>query len=528
MSAVRTGARGPDGPLALLTGQMLKLLGLAVLDAFGLLLVYAFLQNEALGMAVVLAIITISINIFIFVPQLYPLRWMSPGLALMTLLVIYPIIFTVYTAFTNYSDGHLFSKEDAIALHERRTFIPEDAPRYQWTAFVSEDDENAYALWLTRETDEGTEVIFARPGEPFEVIETDDPTPPDTYEGYRQLERRELLGALNALQSVEFGQEPDVVVVASAREAARAMQRYVYNPELDALEDRQTGTIYYADDTLGSFVARASGQQNELQPGYQVTVGLRNFQRFIDSPALRGPLVQIFGWTVVFAAMSVLSTFALGLFMALILDDPGIRGRKIIRSLLIIPYAIPGVISILVWKGMMNPNLGVLATQLGIHIPWFSEPTWTQIGILLVNLWLGYPYMMLVCSGALQAIPRDIYEAASVDGANGWQSFWRITLPLLLVAVGPLLIASFTFNFNNYVVIEAFNKGGPPIAGALIPAGYTDILISYTYELAFGTGHGADYGLASAITIIIFAIVAVVTLLQFRFTGTWEEVSENV
>jgi ABC-type sugar transport system permease subunit len=129
---------------------------------------------------------------------------------------------------------------------------------------------------------------------------------------------------------------------------------------------------------------------------------------------------------------------------------------------------------------------------------------------------------MLVCSGALQGIPQDIYSAADVDGAGAWPKFWKLTLPLLLVAVGPLLIASFTFNFNNFNVIYLYNEGGPPIAGAPTPVGHTDILISYVFKLAFGGARGADYGFASAISIIIFAIVVIITLFQFRYTNMWE------
>lgn len=524
MSALSTSAGGSQkrGPLAFLTGQVLKYVGLALLDAIAIVIVYSLASREPV-MALVIAIITAGMNVLILMPQLYPLRWMSPGLALMTLLVIYPIIFTVYTAFTNYGDGHLYTKDEAIALHEQRTFVAEDAPRYQWTAYLSEANETDLALWLTRGEGDALEVLFAVPGEEFEVIDTTDPTPPESYNGYRQLERRELGRFLGTLQDTTFGKAPEAVSVTS-REAMATQQRYVYDAELDAIEDMQTGEIYYANNEEGTFV---TPDRDTLEPGFRVSLGFENFVRFLESPALRGPLVGIFFWTVVFAALSVLTTFALGLFMALIMNAPGIRGRKLIQSMLIIPYAIPGVISILVWRGMMNPTFGILQ-EIGLVVPWFNDAFWAKIAVLLVNLWLGYPYMMLINSGALQSIPSDIYEAAAVDGANNWQRFWRITLPLLLVTVGPLLIASFTYNFNNYVIIEALTEGGPPMTDVLIPAGHTDILISYTYEMAFGTGHGADYGLASAITIIIFAIVAAVTLLQFRFTGQWEEVSENV
>ncbi|HAE60057.1 MAG TPA: maltose ABC transporter permease, partial [Anaerolineae bacterium] len=159
---------------------------------------------------------------------------------------------------------------------------------------------------------------------------------------------------------------------------------------------------------------------------------------------------------------------------------------------------------------------------------WTTEAFWARMAILLVNLWLGFPYMMLITSGALQSIPTDLYEAATIDGAGNWNKFKSITLPLLLVAVGPLLIASFTFNFNNFGIIYLFIGGGPPIAGASTQAGYTDILISYVYNLAFASGgRGVQYGLGSAISFILFFIVGAITLFQFRYTKMWEEVSEN-
>ena len=181
---------------------------------------------------------------------------------------------------------------------------------------------------------------------------------------------------------------------------------------------------------------------------------------------------------------------------------------------------------------MLNPDIGVVSRVLeslfGWSPPWFTDQWWAKIAILLVNLWLSYPYFMLICSGALQSIPDEIYAAAKVDGASPWQTFWKITLPLLLVAVGPLLIASFTFNFNNFNLIYLFNAGGPPMAGTPTPAGHTDILISYVYNLAFSGSRGVNYGFASAITIIIFLIVGTITLIQFRFTRMWEKVGENV
>ena len=237
-------------------------------------------------------------------------------------------------------------------------------------------------------------------------------------------------------------------------------------------------------------------------------------------------------WNFIFPTISVLSTFALGLAIAIMYNEKGFPLKRVIRTLLLIPYTIPSVITILIWRGMLNPEFGVINRWLegwfGIAPGWTTEAFWAKVAILLVNPWLGFPYMMLVTSGALQSIPSDLYEAATVDGASGWQRFRKITLPLLLVSVGPLLIASYVFNFNNFGLIYLFIGGGPPIAGASTQAGYTDILISYVYNLAFASGgRGVQYGLAAAITIIIFMIVGTITLFQYRFTNMWEEVSQN-
>ncbi|BAL98512.1 ABC transporter permease subunit [Caldilinea aerophila] len=136
--------------------------------------------------------------------------------------------------------------------------------------------------------------------------------------------------------------------------------------------------------------------------------------------------------------------------------------------------------------------------------------------------------MFVISTGALQALPSDVYEAAEIDGASPIQAFWNITLPLLMITMGPLLVASFAFNFNNFVVIELFNKGGPPMSGTISPVGHTDILVTYTYRVAFASGRGADLGYAAAITVAIFLILVVITYFQFRYTHMLEERSENV
>jgi ABC-type sugar transport system permease subunit len=536
MRSVEAGARGVTSPLAPLSGYVsriaLRLLGLAVVDAFALWFLYQLIRDHVWFLVAAVGIVTLGINVVYLHDDLYPFRWLAPGLALLALMAIYPILFTVYTGFTNYSDGHLLTKQQTIRLLEKEQYLSEGTPTYRWTAFRSPAGE--YALWLVSQDGR---TWLARPGEPIQQL-----TPgtggigspgeegiPQSIKGYQRLSRIEAVRYLSDLGKLEFGESPNTIKISSLDKAAQYQQRYEYDTSQDAIVDRATGTSYHANKGQGAFIS-AEGQA--LRPGYQVPVGWKNFRRLLTSPALRGPFILVFLWTLAFAFLSVLTTFALGLFLALVFDDPVVPGRKLIRSLLIIPYAVPGVLSILIWRGMLNPHLGVISTNLqrllGWSPAWFSNPWWAKIAILLINLWLGYPYMMLICSGALQAIPHDIYEAAVVDGANIWQRFWNITLPLLLVSVGPLLIASFSFNFNNFNVIYLYNEGGPPIPGTPTPAGHTDILISYTFRLAFASGRGSDYGYAAAITFVIFVLLTIITFFNFRYARIWEEVSENV
>jgi arabinogalactan oligomer / maltooligosaccharide transport system permease protein len=200
------------------------------------------------------------------------------------------------------------------------------------------------------------------------------------------------------------------------------------------------------------------------------------------------------------------------------------RFQKLYRSLLIMPYAIPAFLSLLVWQGLLNDDFGVVNRILHTNIPWLFDGNWAKVSLIMVSLWLTFPYFFLVSLGALQSIPAELKEAARVDGGGAWQVFRKVTLPLLLVVVAPLMIASFALNFNNFGSIYLLTGGGPA-AGDQTVAGSTDILISYTYKLAFASGKGSDYGLASAIALIIFFIVATISALTFWRTKALENVN---
>ena len=201
---------------------------------------------------------------------------------------------------------------------------------------------------------------------------------------------------------------------------------------------------------------------------------------------------------------------------------------------MIIPYAIPGFLSLLVWGGMLNDDFGVVNKLLTtvfdhwlhitgpIHVPWiFGSDWWARVAVIMVSVWLTVPYFFLVSLGALQSIPAELVEAAKVDGGGPFQIFRRVRLPLLFIAVAPLMIASFAFNFNNFNNVFLLTGGGPASNDQSV-AGATDILISYTYKIAFTAGRGNDYALASTIAIIIFFVVAFISGISFWKTKALE------
>ena len=293
-----------------------------------------------------------------------------------------------------------------------------------------------------------------------------------------------------------------------------------FDASCDCIKEASTNLSWTADNERGSFID-ADGQP--LPQGWQVNVGLSNFTRAFTDPSISGPFLGILAWNFGFAFASVLITFVAGLLVAMALNSPNLRALRFYRVLIVLPYAMPSFAMLLVWRDLFNQDFGLVNQITGLDINWFGQ-TWTaRAAILMIQFWLGYPYMFLVCLGALQSIPQDLTEAAAVDGARRYQAFRAVVFPLLLVSVAPLLISSFAFNFNNFNIIALTTNGGP-FPPDNPRAGDTDILVSLVYKLAFAAG-GAQYGFAAAVSILIFLIVATVSIIGFRRTAALEEIN---
>ena len=353
------------------------------------------------------------------------------------------------------------------------------------------------------------------------IGEFDEDGIPLSIDGYERLALNQTVGIITQLSEIDFGADENIVRVASLREAAELEAKYEYDATQDAMIDRETGSVYHPVE--GTFTSETG---EELSPGYIVFIGTRHFERFLGTPGFREPLLSMLAWDISFAFFSVAISFAVGLVVTILFDD--LPGKQIIRALLIIPWQIPALISILIWRSMLNPDLGfvspILESIFGWSPSWFQSVGWTRFAVIMINVWLSYPYFYVISAGAIRSIPSEIYDAAEVDGASPWRKFYHITLPLLLKILMPLLIASFTFNFNNFNVIYLFNFGNPPMANTIVPMGHTDILISFVYRLAFVTSNVTNYGLAAAITVMLFILVALMVIIQMRFTNLFGEV----
>ena len=519
-------------------GFWLKMAGLALLDA---LAVYAFIVFFGEGdwiIAGFLAVLVLLINWVYLWPGTGALRWLTPGLTFLLVFMIIPIIFTAFVSVTNWSTGHTLSKDQAIAVLESKPYLDPDAAEVVFGLAVYQDPGTGELLFLLVNDDTG-EIIAGIPrpaaDEPaedgtvdvatYDVVEGDDGLPASVGP-FVQLSGARLFAVANELKSwtLDLPNGEAIPIGTSRIRVVQGAQRFVYAPETDTLFDRATDQACTPDDE-GSFVC-ADG--SVLEPGWRVVVGFENYWNILTDARIRGPILGVLAWNIIFALGSVVLTFTLGLALALTFNSKRMRATGIYRSIYILPYAIPAFLSVLIWRGLLNEQFGQinrLLSTFGIDpVPWLTNPTWAKIALLLVNTWLGFTYMYLISTGALTSIPTELQEAARVDGANAFQVFRRITFPMLMVSLAPLLIGSFAFNFNNFVIVEFLTQGGPPILDASVPVGATDILITFTFNIAVSAGRGNNYGVGTAITILIFFILVIISSIGFRFTRRLEDI----
>jgi arabinogalactan oligomer/maltooligosaccharide transport system permease protein len=519
------------------TGHAIKIALLSVSNALAAWAVYVLVDHGRWPAVAVLIAATAFIDWVYLVPRTWtlPAKFLIPGTVFLIGFQVIPVLYTINVAFSNYSTGHILTKNQAIESIKINSLDQLPNSR-QFDMAVARNSSGNLVLLLHDQGRDGKVYVGTEKGlTPLAKSDytLNDLGQPQSAKGYRLLKGAELFSLDQQLRNFKVTTTGvSAIQPQGTSNAVELSPTLRYEPKTDTFVRLSDGAVF-RDNGRGSFVGPPEAgqrQPSELQPGWKTHVGFRNFSKIIHDPLIRKPFLSVFAWTFVFAASTVLLSFAIGLFLAITLDKKGLRFQKLYRSVLIIPWAIPGFLALLVWAGLLNDDFGVVNRILHVHIGWLFGGnvfswlpfiTWPRIAVVLVSVWLTVPYFFLVSLGALQAIPEELTEAARVDGGNPWQIFRRVTLPLLMVAVSPLLIASFAFNFNNFNNVYLLTHGGP-YTGTSSVAGNTDILISYTYKVAIASGTGGNYALASAFAIVIFFVVAAISGFSFLKTKSLE------
>lgn len=259
-------------------------------------------------------------------------------------------------------------------------------------------------------------------------------------------------------------------------------------------------------------------------------VGFANFANIFTLSTFRDAFTSVFMWTLIWTLCATTLQIVLGIFTAVVAHQPFIKFKRIFGVIFLLPWAVPAFITILTFSNMFNDSIGAMNTQvipfinklipfveIG-NIAWKTNPFWTKVAIIMVQGWLGFPYIYVMVTSILQSISEDLYEAAKIDGANAFKRFTSITLPVIFSVAAPTFLTQYTGNFNNFTMIYLFNNGGPGSVGG--GAGATDILISWIYKLTTGTS--PQFSFAAALTLIISVVVISVSLIVFKRTKAFE------
>ena len=249
-------------------------------------------------------------------------------------------------------------------------------------------------------------------------------------------------------------------------------------------------------------------------------VGWDNFRQLLssDNASYGNTFSQVLLWTLIWAFFATFLNYFLGMLVAIMINKKGIKLKKMWRTILVMTIAIPQFVSLLYVSkmfaadGLINSflmRLGWISTPL----PFWTDPVWARVTVIVINVWIGIPYLMLIATGILMNIPADLYESARIDGANAFQMYKKITLPYMLFVTGPYLLTSFTGNINNFNVIFLLSGGKPLSLELSGNAGYTDLLITWLYKM---TVSDTNYKLAAVMGILVFLVCAVINLIVYN------------
>lgn len=265
-----------------------------------------------------------------------------------------------------------------------------------------------------------------------------------------------------------------------------------------------------------------------LPPAFLVEwEGVGNFTKLFTDPRLSAVFTETIGWTLIWTFCATTLTIVLGVFLAVLCNNKRVKGKRFFRTIYLLPWAVPAFLTILIFQiffsrvGTMNTIVLPFFTgneySIDAAVPFLINPNYAKILIILIQGWLGFPYIYVLITGILQTIPDDLYEAANIDGGNAWSNFWDITFPIIMASAAPTLITQFTFNFNNVTIIYLLTSSVVKPVGAMY--GPLETIASLGYKLTMD----AEYSTAAVFTLITSVVVSGVVLFSWIKTGAFKK-----
>ena len=392
-----------------LTSLAVKVVALGTVVGVAFALTPTLVSQGRWGYLVALWLATVVVLAVYGTGRAVPAKYLLPGVLLLIALVVYPAVRTGQISLTNYGDGTRTTQAETVASILGSSVVQTpDAPRYNLSVGTTGTTTTGpFTFFLVPV---GEDEVFRGDAEGLEEVTDDDGIAVEDgfvteADGFELLTPVEINDAGAGLGDFTVPTEDGAIRRLGIRQAFEGRTTLEYDESSETFTDVTTGTTYTPQQRGDRQLFVSEDGQRLSQQSWLSDVGLDNYERALTNDRIRNDFIRIFLWTLAFATLSVASTFALGLGLAVVLNDPRVRGQRLYRSLLLLPYAVPGFISLLVWSSFYNRDFGLINDLTGLSVNWFGGEWTAKFAVLLTNLWMGFPYMFLVCTGRAPGDP---------------------------------------------------------------------------------------------------------------------------
>ncbi|AJQ93875.1 ABC-type sugar transport system, permease component [Gynuella sunshinyii YC6258] len=446
---------------------------------------------------------------------------LAPLILVIVLVTVLPVAYSLGVSFTNYSSSHVLSQQALKVELLNRLVIRDDQEGFGYDLVTMPDDGLKLRVQNVSADESYLSESFS-PSSENDVLSLLEHGPEP---GFLPLADESLDHPW--LKSIRLRTpEQDVLIYHDGR-FYPGQPAYQLQPD-GALLETTSGIRYQIDRQRGFYV---SDTDRVLTPGFITIVGWSNYVRLFTDPDLALPLLQVLCWSLILASTTVAATFVIGLVLGALINYPGLSFRNLYRTLLVLPVAVPVVISSQMFKGLLGSGYGDINRLLGYlykqELPWFDDPWLSRALVIVVNIWICYPICFIASEKLLQRLPVAIIEHATLDGVHWYRKWWNLRLPILLRELLPLLSIIFAFSFNNLTLVQLLTDGAPVIFGSNPAVGSTDTLVHWNYHMVFDDDR-FNFGLASALASCLFLLMGAWILIHTRLRRSERDIERGM